>query len=108
MGRRGWMWVRRNSCGLSPPGFSRACGAGTPEELMRASPPSGEVITAPSFPHPATCRSHRWSAGKVAYPLVKLEAVELRRIHMSLVAPFETSFGVQDERDILILKAITS
>jgi O-succinylbenzoate synthase len=39
---------------------------------------------------------------------VKLEAVELRRIHLSLVAPFETSFGVQDERDILILKAITS
>jgi O-succinylbenzoate synthase len=39
---------------------------------------------------------------------VKLEAVELRRIRLSLVAPFETSFGVQDERDILILKAITS
>jgi len=27
---------------------------------------------------------------------------------MSLVAPFETSFGVQTERDILLLKAITS
>ena len=39
---------------------------------------------------------------------MKLEAVELRRIHMSLVAPFETSFGVQTERDILLLKAITS
>jgi O-succinylbenzoate synthase len=39
---------------------------------------------------------------------VKLEAVELRRIRLSLVAPFETSFGVQHERDILILKAITS
>jgi O-succinylbenzoate synthase len=39
---------------------------------------------------------------------VKLEAVELRRIRLSLVAPFETSFGVQRERDILILKAITS
>src|SRR5438309_9612450 len=26
---------------------------------------------------------------------------------MSLVAPFETSFGVQSERDILIVKAIT-
>jgi O-succinylbenzoate synthase len=39
---------------------------------------------------------------------VKLEAVELRRIRLSLVSPFETSFGVQDERDILILKAITS
>jgi len=38
---------------------------------------------------------------------VKLEAVELRRIRMSLVAPFETSFGTQLERDILILKAVT-
>src|ERR1700693_548130 len=32
----------------------------------------------------------------------------MRRIHLSLVAPFETSFGVQTERDILLLKAITS
>ena len=38
----------------------------------------------------------------------KLESVELRRIHLSLVAPFETSFGVQTERDVLLLKAITS
>jgi o-succinylbenzoate synthase len=34
--------------------------------------------------------------------------VEMRRIYLSLVAPFETSFGVQTERDILLLKAITS
>jgi o-succinylbenzoate synthase len=39
---------------------------------------------------------------------MKLEAVELRRIRMPLVAPFETSFGVQSERDILLVKAITS
>lgn len=39
---------------------------------------------------------------------MKLLAVELRRIRLSLVAPFETSFGVQTERDILLLKAITS
>jgi O-succinylbenzoate synthase len=39
---------------------------------------------------------------------VKLQAVELRRIRMSLVAPFETSFGVQSERDILLVKAITT
>jgi O-succinylbenzoate synthase len=32
----------------------------------------------------------------------------MRRIRLSLVAPFETSFGVQTERDILLLKAITS
>src|ERR1700745_2428659 len=38
---------------------------------------------------------------------MRLRAVELRRIRMSLVAPFETSFGVQTERDILLLKALT-
>ena len=32
----------------------------------------------------------------------------MRRIRLSLVAPFETSFGVQTKRDILLLKAITS
>ena len=37
-----------------------------------------------------------------------LEAVELRRIRLPLVAPFETSFGIQTERDILLLKAITT
>src|SRR4030081_3428214 len=39
---------------------------------------------------------------------MKLEAVELRRIRMPLVAPFETSFGIQTERDILLVKAVTS
>src|SRR5437762_4415225 len=38
---------------------------------------------------------------------MRLEAVELRRIKLPLVAPFETSFGVQTERDVLLLKAIT-
>ena len=38
---------------------------------------------------------------------MKLEAVELRRIRISLVAPFETSFGTQFERDILLVRAIT-
>jgi O-succinylbenzoate synthase len=38
---------------------------------------------------------------------MRLRSVELRRIQMSLVAPFETSFGVQTRRDILLLKAIT-
>ncbi len=38
---------------------------------------------------------------------MKLRAVELRRIKLSLVAPFETSFGVQTERDILLLHAFT-
>jgi len=32
----------------------------------------------------------------------------MRRIHLSLVAPFETSFGVQTRRDILLMKASTS
>ncbi len=39
---------------------------------------------------------------------MRLEALELRRIAMPLVAPFETSFGVQVERDILLVKAITT
>jgi O-succinylbenzoate synthase len=39
---------------------------------------------------------------------MKLQGVELRRIHLSLVAPFETSFGVQTERDVLLVKVITS
>ena len=38
---------------------------------------------------------------------MKLQAVELWRIKLSLVAPFETSFGVQTERDVLLLKGIT-
>lgn len=38
---------------------------------------------------------------------MRLDAVELRRIHLSLVAPFETSFGVQAERDVLLLKAMS-
>ncbi|HKW70694.1 MAG TPA: o-succinylbenzoate synthase [Candidatus Dormibacteraeota bacterium] len=38
---------------------------------------------------------------------MKLEAVELRRIRLPLVAPFETSFGVQTDRDVLMLKAVT-
>src|ERR1700674_3069340 len=32
----------------------------------------------------------------------------MRRIHLSLVAPFETSFGVQTRRDILLMKASAS
>src|SRR4051812_43115206 len=40
--------------------------------------------------------------------LMRLQSLELRRIRMPLVAPFETSFGVQYERDILLLKATTS
>src|SRR5258708_22716299 len=32
----------------------------------------------------------------------------MRRVRMPVVAPFETSFGVQTERDLLLLKAMTS
>ena len=37
---------------------------------------------------------------------MKLEAVELRRIKLDLVAPFETSFGVQTEKDVLLVKVL--
>jgi O-succinylbenzoate synthase len=38
---------------------------------------------------------------------MRLEAVELRRIRMPLVAPFRTSFGTESVRDVLLLRAIT-
>lgn len=37
-------------------------------------------------------------------PSVRVSHVELRRIAMPLVAPFRTSFGVEDDRDILIVR----
>ncbi|HWC24423.1 MAG TPA: o-succinylbenzoate synthase [Flexivirga sp.] len=38
---------------------------------------------------------------------MKLTGIELRRVGMPLVAPFRTSFGVQHERDILLVRAVT-
>jgi O-succinylbenzoate synthase len=38
---------------------------------------------------------------------MKLAGIELRRIGMPLVAPFRTSFGVQTERDVLLLRVVT-
>ena len=38
---------------------------------------------------------------------VKLEAVELRRVALPLVTPFRTSFGLQLERDALLVRVIT-
>lgn len=35
---------------------------------------------------------------------MRLRAVELRRVKLDLVAPFETSFGVQTEKDALLVK----
>ena len=37
-------------------------------------------------------------------PRIRVERVELRRIAMPLVAPFRTSFGVESDRDILIVR----
>lgn len=37
---------------------------------------------------------------------VKLEAVELRRIELPLVAPFRTSFGTETHKDALLVRAI--
>lgn len=39
---------------------------------------------------------------------MKVEALELVRIAMPLVGPFRTSFGTQTERDVLIVRALTS
>lgn len=38
---------------------------------------------------------------------MKLDAFELRRIRMPLVGAFRTSFGVETERDILLVRALT-
>lgn len=38
---------------------------------------------------------------------MKIDAFELRRIRIPLVAPFRTSFGSEDERDVLLVRAIT-
>ena len=37
---------------------------------------------------------------------MKLDAVELRRIHLPLVSPFRTSFGTETRRDVLLVRAI--
>ncbi|MET7395259.1 o-succinylbenzoate synthase [Dactylosporangium sp. NPDC005572] len=37
---------------------------------------------------------------------MKLTGLELRRIAMPLVAPFRTSFGVERERDVLLVRAV--
>lgn len=39
---------------------------------------------------------------------MKLSGVELLRVRMPLVAPFRTSFGTQAERELLLLRAVTS
>jgi O-succinylbenzoate synthase len=38
---------------------------------------------------------------------MRLVQVELRRIHLPLVAPFRTSFGTETERDILLVRVTT-
>jgi o-succinylbenzoate synthase len=38
---------------------------------------------------------------------MKLAGVELRRVRMPLVAPFRTSFGVETDRDVLLVRAVT-
>jgi O-succinylbenzoate synthase len=39
---------------------------------------------------------------------VKLAEVELRRVRLPLVAPFRTSFGVQHDRDVLLVRVTTA
>ena len=38
---------------------------------------------------------------------MKLEGVELRRVALPLVSPFRTSFGVERDRDVLLVRAVT-
>lgn len=39
---------------------------------------------------------------------MKLTGVELRRVQMPLVSPFRTSFGVQEDRDILLVRVASA
>jgi O-succinylbenzoate synthase len=39
---------------------------------------------------------------------VKIDGVEIRRICMPLKAPFETSFGVQNARELILLRVVTT
>ena len=39
-------------------------------------------------------------------PTMKIDAFELRRVRMPLVKPFRTSFGVELERDVLLVRAL--
>jgi O-succinylbenzoate synthase len=39
---------------------------------------------------------------------MKLTGIELRRVAMPLVTPFRTSFGVERERDVLLVRAVTT
>ena len=39
---------------------------------------------------------------------MKLTGLELRRVRMPLKAPFRTSFGVETERDVLLVRAVTT
>ena len=38
---------------------------------------------------------------------MKLTGVELRRVALPLVTPFRTSFGVEQDRDVLLVRAVT-
>ena len=38
---------------------------------------------------------------------MKLSGVELRRVVLPLVTPFRTSFGVEQDRDVLLVRAVT-
>ena len=44
--------------------------------------------------------------GRVRLEPVRVERFELRRIAMPLVAPFRTSFGVEVDRDILLVRVV--
>ncbi|MFJ9776905.1 o-succinylbenzoate synthase [Kitasatospora sp. NPDC101157] len=39
---------------------------------------------------------------------MKISGIELRRIHLPLLAPFRTSFGIETSRDVLLVRVVTS
>src|SRR4029453_4499819 len=76
--------------------------AGRPRGAGRPAGRRGPRPRVPAPPRPLPGRAV--AAGGTA---VKLAGVELRRVALPLVTPFRTSFGVEQERDVLLVRAVT-
>src|SRR5262245_5836318 len=86
--------------GHRPPSRGRS---GHGARLAARAPPHRGRVPRRGLPR----RDHH--AGRLVRPhSMKIDAVELRRVHVRLVAPFKTSFGTQEHRDILLVHVIAS
>src|SRR5262245_37974254 len=58
--------------------------------------------------HDRTARRQEHGSRDQGVGMTKLTGVELRRIRMPLVAPFRTSFGTELDRDVLLLRVVST